>query len=68
VLRALPAGVKAPPTPMQTSLNDVVFGNYHLFRTESRIIMNDDAASNGSNSRPGQAGTPQPAPLAKPQR
>lgn len=30
--------------PQKTSLNDVIFDRYHLFRSESHIILNGDAA------------------------
>ena len=36
--------------PLQTMLNDVVFGQYHLFRTDARILAGDDQQSPGNSS------------------
>jgi VWFA-related protein len=36
--------------PLQTMLNDVAFGQYHLFRTDARIVAGDDQQSPGNSS------------------
>ncbi len=36
--------------PLQTMLNDVVFGQYHLFRSDARILTGDDQQSPGNSS------------------
>jgi hypothetical protein len=46
-------------TPKVTSINDVVFGNYHQFRTEMRIMPEDSSD---------QDGTKPPAAPANPQK
>ncbi len=48
----------AAPIPEITRLNDVVFKNYHLFRTEMRILDGDNAVPANT--------TPDPAPKRAP--
>ncbi len=36
-------GIRPGPIPVQTELNDVAFIDYHVFRSESRIITGDNA-------------------------
>jgi hypothetical protein len=50
------------PEVLQTLLNHVVFGEYHLFRSDLRIV-NDDAAEPVRNP---PASAPTPAPAAAP--
>ncbi|MGB7267495.1 MAG: hypothetical protein WBC92_18405 [Terracidiphilus sp.] len=53
---------------MQTQLNDVVFRQYHLFRTESRIVMDggskSEASPAGPDTTPAPAGAGPEAPKA----
>jgi hypothetical protein len=47
-----------------TRLNDVLFTDYHVFRSESRILP--VASTDGNNGTPGGAGlTPEPSPQQK---
>jgi VWFA-related protein len=46
--------------PQMTSLNDVAYGQYHLFRSESRILMGD--AENPARTPATSAGLPAPQP------
>lgn len=42
----VPPGTVSVPGPEITRLNDVTFGNYHVFRAEVRVLTEDDAAPN----------------------
>ena len=50
--------------PLETSLNDVVFDDYHLFRSESRILT---GAESPPAEAPGAPGSGSAEPAAKPQ-
>ncbi len=42
--------------PLKTSLDDVTFEQYHVFRAEAAIVADSDAESAGNSLAPGQAG------------
>ena len=45
-----------------TELNDVAFKDYHVFRTEIRLVPPSDSAPEGKSPGPGSASPPSPAP------
>jgi len=51
------SGEPAAPGPMQTQVNDVIFTQYHLFRSEARVLTGDD---------PEPGGTPPPSSTVRP--
>ena len=53
--------------PMELNLNDVTFGDYHLFRAEMRMLTGDSPEP--GSTQPGSAPAPSPqAPATAPQR
>jgi hypothetical protein len=48
--------------PFQTMLNDVAFGDYHMFRSEARILPEYEPAPEEQNSNPGSTAAPKPKP------
>jgi hypothetical protein len=44
--------------PFETMLDDVSFGNYHMFRGEARILTGYDAAPDGKEGESGTSGAP----------
>jgi hypothetical protein len=52
--------------PFKTLLNDVSFGDYHMFRSEARILSGYDQAPEEQNGNPGSTEAPAPAPKPKP--
>ena len=51
--------------PYDTELNDITYGNYHMFRGESRIVPGFDSAVDQAPAEPGSAHPPaaaSPAP------
>lgn len=52
--------------PFQTMLNDVSFGDYHMFRAEARILPDYEQVPEEQNRNPGSAEAPAAAPKPKP--
>jgi hypothetical protein len=50
--------------PKVTAINDIFFDNYHVFRTEMRILPPKDEDPKGNSSEP----APTAPPAASPQR
>jgi VWFA-related protein len=48
--------------PFQTMLNDVAFGDYHMFRSEARILPEYEPAPEEQNATPGSTAAPKPKP------
>jgi hypothetical protein len=48
--------------PFQTMLNDVAFGDYHMFRSEARILLGYDTLPEEQNGIPGSTAAPKPKP------
>lgn len=62
-LNASSAGL-VPNGPMQTEVNDVVFTDYHLFRSEARVLTGDGQEPGGDLSP--TSGAPSAAPSTPP--
>jgi hypothetical protein len=52
--------------PFHTMLNDVVFGDYHMFRSEARILSGYDPTPEETNGNPSSTKAPTAAPKPKP--
>jgi hypothetical protein len=52
--------------PYATSLNDVAFSNYHIFRAESRILPSTDSEPEGQPNNAGATGASPAAPKVQP--
>jgi VWFA-related protein len=48
--------------PFQTMLNDVTFGDYHMFRSEARILPEYEPVPEEQNGTPGSTAAPKPKP------
>ncbi len=61
---------RAAEEPLQTLLNDAAFGQYHLFRSESRVLAGDGAGTEGNppaSSSEDSKVTGLPAPSERPE-
>jgi hypothetical protein len=52
--------------PFETMLDDVSFGNYHMFRGEAKILTGFDPGTGGAQGGAETGGMPSGAPKSKP--